>query len=160
MGSELISEFDYRASRRLPRWLGHARKPLSLISRFWFGWHWRIRALRWMGVHIEGAYIGRDCLFDEEFPELITVEPQVTMSMRVSVIAHDSFRHVVGPVRICSKAFIGIGVIILPGVTIGEGAVIAAGAVVNKSVEPWTMVGGVPARFIRKIDPSEFVPGE
>jgi acetyltransferase-like isoleucine patch superfamily enzyme len=155
MTSELMDEREYRKNRGLPAWRAHARKPLSLISRFWFGWHWRVRALRWMGVNIEGAYIGRDCIFDEEVPELITVEPKVTMSMRVSVIAHDSFRHVVGRVRICRHAFVGVGAIILPGVTIGEGAVVAAGAVVNKSVEPYTMVGGVPAVFIRRVNPAE-----
>ena len=38
----------------------------------------------------------------------------------------------------------------LPGVTIGEGAVVAAGAVVTKDVAPWTVVGGNPAKFIKK----------
>ena len=38
----------------------------------------------------------------------------------------------------------------LPGVTIGEGAVVAAGAVVTKDVESWTVVGGNPAKFIKK----------
>ena len=42
------------------------------------------------------------------------------------------------------------GAIVLPGVTIGEGAVVAAGSVVTKDVEPWTVVGGNPARFIKK----------
>lgn len=45
--------------------------------------------------------------------------------------------------------YIGTRVIILPGVKIGEGAVVASGAVVTKNVEPWTMVGGVPAKFIK-----------
>lgn len=47
-------------------------------------------------------------------------------------------------------AYIGPRVTILPGVRIGTGAVVAAGAVVTKDVEPWTMVGGVPAKFIKK----------
>jgi phosphonate metabolism protein (transferase hexapeptide repeat family) len=46
--------------------------------------------------------------------------------------------------------WIGHGVIILPGVTVGDGAVLAAGAVVTKDVEPYTIVGGVPARLIRE----------
>lgn len=45
---------------------------------------------------------------------------------------------------VCAKA------IILPGVTIGEGAIVAAGAVVTKDVEPWAVVGGNPAKFIKK----------
>ena len=46
--------------------------------------------------------------------------------------------------------WIGARAIILPGVTIGEGAVVAAGAVVTKDVEPWAVVGGNPAKFIKK----------
>jgi len=44
---------------------------------------------------------------------------------------------------------IGIGSIILPGVTVGEGAIVGAGAIVTKNVEPYTIVAGVPARFLR-----------
>jgi acetyltransferase-like isoleucine patch superfamily enzyme len=40
--------------------------------------------------------------------------------------------------------------VVLPGVTIGNGAVVAAGAVVTRDVEPYTVVAGVPARFVRK----------
>ena len=46
--------------------------------------------------------------------------------------------------------YVGTRVTILPGVTIGEGAVLASGCVVTKNVEPWTMVGGVPAKFIKR----------
>ena len=47
-------------------------------------------------------------------------------------------------------AWLGRNVIIMPGVTIGEGAIVGAGAVVTKNVEPFTIVGGVPAKFIKK----------
>jgi maltose O-acetyltransferase len=52
------------------------------------------------------------------------------------------------PVTIEDYVFIGPRAIILPGVTIGKGAVVAAGAVVTKSVEPFAIVGGVPAKQI------------
>ena len=54
------------------------------------------------------------------------------------------------PITICDGVWIGSRAIILPGVTIGEGAVVAAGAVVTKDVEPFTVVGGNPAKFIKK----------
>jgi acyl-[acyl carrier protein]--UDP-N-acetylglucosamine O-acyltransferase len=58
----------------------------------------------------------------------------------------------IAPVRIGDKAWIGYGVLILPGVTIGEGAVIGAGSVVTRSIEPFTVAAGNPAKPIRKLD--------
>lgn len=55
------------------------------------------------------------------------------------------------PVRICDHVWIAMGAIILKGVTIGEGAVVAAGAVVHEDVAPWTLVAGVPAFFVRHL---------
>lgn len=57
------------------------------------------------------------------------------------------------PVRICDKVWIGFGASILPGVTIGEGAIVGAASVVTRDVEPWTVVAGNPARVIRKLEP-------
>lgn len=55
------------------------------------------------------------------------------------------------PVRIGNKVWIGANVTILPGVTVGDGAILAAGAVVSKDVDAGTIVGGVPAKFIRNV---------
>jgi len=58
-------------------------------------------------------------------------------------------------VHIGHDVWIGAGVLVLDGVKIGHGAVIAAGAVVNKDVEPYAIVGGVPAKLIRyRFDPT------
>jgi galactoside O-acetyltransferase len=57
----------------------------------------------------------------------------------------------VAPIRIDSKAWIGLNAIILSGVHVGEGAVVAAGAVVTKDVPPWTVVAGNPAKPIRTL---------
>ena len=56
----------------------------------------------------------------------------------------------IGDINLGADAFVGARALILPGVAIGEGAVVAAGAVVTKDVEPWTVVGGNPARVIKK----------
>lgn len=52
------------------------------------------------------------------------------------------------PIHIGHHCWIGTGAIVLQGVTIGDGAVVAAGAVVTKDIEPWTIVGGIPAKKI------------
>jgi len=59
------------------------------------------------------------------------------------------------PIRICRGAWIGARSIILKGVTVGEGAIVGAGSVVTKDVEPFTMVGGNPARVLRRLERGE-----
>ncbi|TLD68452.1 CatB-related O-acetyltransferase [Phragmitibacter flavus] len=63
-----------------------------------------------------------------------------------------------GGVTIGNDVWIGQNAMILSGVTIGNGAVIAAGSVVNKDVEPYTIAGGNPAKFIRYRIPEQFIP--
>jgi len=57
-------------------------------------------------------------------------------------------------VTIADDVWIGAGAIVLPGVSIGQGSVVAAGAVVTGDVAAFTVVAGVPAREIKRIDPS------
>ena len=61
----------------------------------------------------------------------------------------------IAPVVIADKAWIGFNATILKGVTVGEGAVIAAGALVTKPVPPWTVAAGNPARVVRELGPDE-----
>jgi len=59
------------------------------------------------------------------------------------------------PIRVGHNVWIGTHVTVLGGVTIGDHAVVAAGAVVNGDVEPYTVVGGVPARVLKRLEPRE-----
>ena len=60
---------------------------------------------------------------------------------------------VASPIRICDYAWLGFDVTVLKGVTIGEGAIIGARAVVTKDIPPWTIAVGNPAQVVRQIPP-------
>ena len=59
------------------------------------------------------------------------------------------------PIRIGKKVWIGANATVLPGVTIGDGAIVAAGAVVAKDVPPGVIVGGVPAKTIKRVEQTD-----
>lgn len=65
-------------------------------------------------------------------------------------IASKTFDLVTKPIILMSNSWVGARATLLPGVKLGEGAVVAASAVVTKDVEPWMVVGGNPARVIKK----------
>ncbi|MGB6142954.1 MAG: acyltransferase [Rhodanobacter sp.] len=102
--------------------------------------------------------IGNNCVINRETyldgRVGIVIGNNVNISFQTCVLSlhHDhnqpTFPAIGDPVTICDHAWIGARAIILPGVTIGEGAVVAAGAVVNRDVRDYEVVGGVPARKI------------
>jgi heptaprenylglycerol acetyltransferase len=102
---------------------------------------------RWRGGHVgDGTFIGADSIIETACPELVYIGDRVAIGIRTVIIAH--FRETPKPgysVRIEDDVFIGPGVIILPNVTIGHGAVVNAGSIVTRSVPPLTMVQGNPA---------------
>lgn len=110
--------------------------------------------------------IGNRCfLGDEVMLDVrggITLEDHVTLSNRVAIVSHMNVGYPDHPLqkrypmresRVVIKrgAYIGTGAILLPGVTIGRESVVAAGAVVTKSVPDHTMVAGVPAKVKKNI---------
>jgi acetyltransferase-like isoleucine patch superfamily enzyme len=108
----------------------------------------RVALHRVRGVKIgENVWIGYDVILDTSRPFLITLEDGCVLSMRVTVLAH--FRESTG-VKIERDAFVGAGALILPNVVIGQGAVVAAGSVVTRSVPPMTIVQGYPAVPVAK----------
>lgn len=86
-------------------------------------------------------------------PLVIGNNVSIAGEVRIYTMEHDvddpNFAETGAPVVIDDYVVIGTRVTILPGVHIGKGAAIATGAVVTKDVEPYTLVGGVPAKFIR-----------
>ncbi len=117
--------------------------------------HWRARFFYPRGISV-GAHtsIGNDAFLDGRMG--LTIGSCVNISGDVSIytLEHDiddpEFGPKGGPVVIEDYAYIATRATILPGVRIGRGAVVACGAVVTKDVPAYTLVGGVPAKFIRK----------
>jgi maltose O-acetyltransferase len=98
------------------------------------------------------------CFFD--LSETISIGNHVALGHEVMILT--SSHHIGGvdhragslftaPVSVGDGAWIGSRCIILPGITIGAGSVVAAGAIVTKDVPPSSLVGGVPARMIRQV---------
>lgn len=132
------------------------------ILRFW-GMKIGEGSLIYMGAEIREPHnitigstttIGHNCTLDGRGG--LTIGNNVNFSSEVMVwtMQHDpqcsKFGLEFAPVVIEDYAWVSCRAIVLPGTTIGKGAVVAAGAVVTKSVEPFTIVGGIPAKPIGK----------
>jgi maltose O-acetyltransferase len=99
-----------------------------------------------------GTVINRGVILDGRFPLTIGNHVSVSIQSALLTLEHDlsdpNFRAVGAPICIGDRVFIGTRAVVLPGVSIGENAAVAAGAVVTKNVPAATIVGGVPARPI------------
>jgi acetyltransferase-like isoleucine patch superfamily enzyme len=101
-----------------------------------------------------GSSIGHDAVLDAR--KRLTIGRNVNMSSQVMIWTdqHDyrsrTFVAAGGPVTIGDYVWLGPRAIILPGINVGEGAVVAAGAVVTKDVPPYAVVAGVPAVKVRE----------
>ena len=114
------------------------------------------------GLHVgDDCFVGDECLLD--LADEIRLEDQVTLAERVLVLTHTNvgyrdhplqrhFPPLAAPVTIRRGSFVGAAVTILPGLTIGPEAFVAAGSVVTADVPPRTVVAGVPARALRAIE--------
>jgi len=91
-----------------------------------------------------GIEIGDDTLIGPNVSLLTSGHPTAVADRRLGIT--------VAPIRLGANVWIGAAAIVIGGVTIGDGAVVAAGAVVSRDVPPATLVAGVPARTVRSLD--------
>ena len=136
---------------------------INLSARHVPGGYFRAKLHRIKGVEIgNNVWIGEEVYIDNEFPFLIFIEDNVEIAAYSMIMAHSRDLHLLkpgkyvsdlgyppSPVRIKKNAWLGLHSIVLGGVTIGEGSVIAAGAVVTKDVPDFALAGGVPAKVIK-----------
>lgn len=92
-------------------------------------------------------------MVDVFFPERIQIGSNSIIGYNTTILAHEYLikEYRLGQVTIGDNVMVGANCTILPGVTIGNGAVVAAGSVVHKDVLPGQMVGGNPLRMIREV---------
>lgn len=116
---------------------------------------------QWMhrrrGVHIgKHVYLGLFCFLDNLHPEYIYIEDNVSINAGSMILTHFNpmvryspiFQAHVAPVLIKNGAIVAVRSTILPGVCVGENAVVSAGSVVEHHVADYTMVKGVPAKKV------------
>ena len=162
-----IPRDEYEKLRPRSRLTLFKQKLLNMIARVTLHPGLRLWLYRQMGINI-----GKDCVIemyanlDDQFPELIFIEDHSGISRYAIVLCHDDSsakagfdgsqqagfvdRHgYVAPVRMKSYAAAGAGSILLPGVTLHEGALVGAGAVVTKDIPAHSVAVGVPARVIK-----------
>lgn len=108
-------------------------------------------------IHIgKRVFINSGCRFQDQGGIYIGDDVLVGHNCVIATINHEENPDrradmYFAPVRIGDKVWIGANVTILPGVTVGDGAILAAGAVVTRDVAPRTVVGGVPARVLKQV---------
>jgi acetyltransferase-like isoleucine patch superfamily enzyme len=108
--------------------------------------------------------IGNDVYYDVDNANLITIEDDVWITSRVLLLCHrrnmsyyykgmpyKELPPKVLPIIIKKGASIGMGAMIMPGVTVGEGAIVGAYSLVTKDVPAWTVVAGNPAKVIYEV---------
>jgi acetyltransferase-like isoleucine patch superfamily enzyme len=118
---------------------------ISLGVELWVGYRLRIGAR---------SAIGQRCYIDARagvrIDEDVSISREAALLTATHVPDDPDFVATLAPVHLERNTWIGMRALILPGVTVGEGAVVAAGAVVTKDVAPYAIVAGVPARPIGK----------
>jgi acetyltransferase-like isoleucine patch superfamily enzyme len=139
------------------------KKMLKLLVKQMPIYQLRSAMLRRCGYAVgKDVYVGEDLIIVDEPSDwgMVRIGDRVAISPRVTLVVSSRpnfsrmgpyvpVKH--GPITIENDAWLGTGVVVLPNITIGEGAVVGANSVVTKDVRSYTIVGGSPARLIREV---------
>ena len=103
------------------------------------------------GMHIDPtAMFSLSAHFDRTYPRGVHIGPASYVALGATVLCHDRTRGIKADTVVGAHCFIGARSMLLPGVVVGDGSIVAAGAVVTKDVPPRTIVAGNPAVVIRR----------
>lgn len=152
---------SYFPSKHVRQWfLSLAGMKMDGPVRFYPGFHIRVPKKIHIGANVS---IGPRVLLDGRMGLEIGNSAVIAYDAIIWTLNHDyNDIHFAGkgaPVKIGHHAWICSRAVILPGITIGEGAVVATGAVVTKDVPPYTIVGGIPAKVIGQREEKEYKYG-
>lgn len=144
------------------------RKVLTKIGKL-LAQYFPHNEIRKLGLKLCGftignkVYIGHDLIIASIISERscnLIIGDQVAIGPRVTILLSsdanwsnlmDKIKPIRSTVILEDNCWVGAGVIIMPGITIGKSAIVGSGAVVTKNVLPYTVVAGVPAKFIKHI---------
>lgn len=152
-------EHGYRSAL----WFGLVRLKDHLLNVWAQTTPWnrlRVKMQRWRGVQIgKDVHLGTFVNLDLPYPYFIKIEDGVSLAGNVTILTHNKplkyHRNCspayIAPVVVHRNAWVAVNVTILPGVEIGEGAIVASNSLVNKDVPPMTLCGGVPAKIIKDL---------
>lgn len=125
----------------------------------------RPRLMRKMGCHVgKGCFIGDHVRIDYGHADMITLEDGVSIAGGTRLLCHqrdfkdyfvgsdyNTLGYTIKPIVLKKGCLIGMESFVLPGVTVGEGAIVGAGSLVTKDIPAWTVATGRPAKVVREI---------
>jgi acetyltransferase-like isoleucine patch superfamily enzyme len=126
---------------------------MLLIVRYSPSLQLKIDCMRLMGINAgQHVSMALEATVDIFFPELIEIGDNTIIGHGATILAHEYLidKYCTGNVKIGKGVLIGANTTVLPGVTIGDGAVVSACSLVNKDVPAGAFVGGVPAKIIER----------
>lgn len=125
----------------------------------------RPRILRKLGCKVgKDVFVGDNVKIDLNHAEMITIDDHAHIASGVRLLCHQrdmsdycvgddyaKLGYIIKPIHLCRGSLVGMESFIMPGVTIGEGAIVGAGSLVTKDVPAWTVATGRPAKVVKQI---------
>ena len=121
--------------------------------------------LRKMGCKVgKNVFVGDNVKIDLSHADMITIDDHAHIASGVRLLCHQrnmsnycvgddyaKLGYIIKPIHLCKGSLVGMESFVMPGVTVGEGAIVGAGSLVTKDVPAWTIATGRPAKVVKEI---------